>query len=78
MDRNADFIKETLYVIGHMRHSCRHALWRVERLLSELENEESLNTHFTTTQLAEAGEELRRTLRGIEHIEKLCEIDSQS
>ena|SRR5215203_3784927 len=76
MERDAHFIEETLYVAGHMRHSCRHALWRVEELLSKLENGESLNTRATTTQLAEAREELRRALGGIEHIEKLCEPDS--
>jgi hypothetical protein len=48
-------------------------LWRVEQLLYVLEKGESLNTSSTATQLAEAREELRRALGGIEHIEKLHE-----
>ena len=73
MERDADLIRETQYVLGHMRRNCRHSLWRVEQLLYKLEQGESLNTSSTATQLAEAREELRRTLGGIEHIEKLHE-----
>jgi hypothetical protein len=73
MERDADLIRETQYVMGHMRRNCRHALWRVEQLLYKLEQGESLNTSSTATQLAEAREELRRALGGIEHIEKLHE-----
>ena len=73
MERDADLIRETQYVVGHMRRNCRHTLWRVEQLLYKLEKGESLNTSSTATQLAEAREELRRTLGGIEHIEKLHE-----
>jgi hypothetical protein len=73
MEGDADLIRETQYVLGHMRRNCRHALWRVEQLLSKLEQGESLNTSSTATQLAEAREELRRALGSIEHIEKLHE-----
>ena len=73
MERNTDLIRETQYVLGHMRRNCRHALWRVEQLQSKLEKGESLNTSSTATQLAEAREELRRALGGIERIEKLHE-----
>ena len=73
MERDADLIRETQYVLGHMRRNCRHSLWRVEQLLYKLEQGESLNTSSPATQLAEAREELRRTLGGIEHIEKLHE-----
>jgi hypothetical protein len=73
MERDADLIRETQYVMGHMRRNCRHALWRVEQLLYVLEKGESLNTSSIATQLAEAREELRRALGGIEHIEKLHE-----
>ena len=73
MEHDADLIRETQYVMGHMRRNCRHSLWRVEQLLSKLEQGESLNTSSTATQLAEAREELRRALGAIEHIEKLHE-----
>jgi len=76
VERDANFIEETLFIAGHMRHRCRHALWRVEQLLSKLENGELLDTSSTATQLAEAREELYRILGGIEYIEKLCETDS--
>ena len=59
MERDADLIRETQYVVGHMRRYCRHALWRVGQLLYVLEKGESLNTSSTATQLAEAREEVR-------------------
>src|SRR5829696_6295431 len=43
MERDADLIRETQYVMGHMRRNCRHSLWRVEQLLSKLEQGESLH-----------------------------------
>ena len=76
MERDADLIRETQYIMGHMRRNCRHALWRVEQLLSKLEKGESLNTSSTATQLAEAREELRRALGVIERIGKLYERGS--
>ena len=76
MEGDADLIRETQYVVGHMRRNCRDALWRAEQLLYVLEKGESLNTSSTATQLAEAREELRRALGGIEHIEKLHERGS--
>src|SRR5215210_9380524 len=54
MERDADLIRETQYVLGHMRRNCRHALWRVEQLLYKHEQGESLNTSSTATQLAES------------------------
>lgn len=71
-----DFIRETRYLAGLMRQSCEHASWRIERLLSKLEEGESLNTNKTAVQLGEAREELHRALEGIERIEKLCELES--
>ena len=77
VDREMDFIKETRYLAELMRQSCEHALWRVEVLLSRLEDGESLNTTSTAVQLSEAREELRRALQGIERIEKLGELESR-
>jgi hypothetical protein len=76
VERDAESVREARYVAGHMRQSCRHALWRVEQLLSKLEGGEPLNDSSTAIQLSEAREELRRALRGIERIEKLYEDDS--
>ena len=45
----------------------------MKRAVYKLEKGKSLNTSSTATQLAEAREELRRALGGIEHIEKLHE-----
>ena len=74
--RDSEFVREARYVAGHTRQSCRHALWRVEQLLSKLEGGESLNNSSTAMQLNEAREELRRALRGFGRIEKLYEDDS--
>lgn len=76
MERDAEFVRETRYVAGHMRRSCGHALWRVEHLLSKLEGGESLDNSSTAAQLSEASEELRRALRNIERIEKFYQADS--
>jgi hypothetical protein len=76
MDRQEDFIKEIRYLVELMRRSCEHTSWRVEQLLSRLEDGESLNTRGSATQLAEAQEEMRQALRHIERIEKLCELES--
>ena len=72
----ADFIIEIRYLAGLMRQNCQDALWRVERLLSELEGGESLDTRSTSVQLSEARRELHLIMRGIEGIEKLCELES--
>jgi len=76
MDRQEDFIKEIRYLVELMRRSCEHTSWRVEQLLSRLEDGESLNTRGSATQLAEAQEEMRQALRHIERIEKRCELES--
>jgi hypothetical protein len=47
----------------------------MERLLSKVEQGESLNTKSTPIQLQETLEELHLLMRGIEGIEKLCEMD---
>ena len=75
VERDAEFVRETRYVAGHMRRSCGQALWRVEHLLSKLEDGQSLDDSSTAAQLSEAREELRRALRSIERIEKLYEAD---
>ncbi len=77
MDHETDFIKEMRYVAERMRRSCEHALWRVERLLSRLEEGEPANTSSTGIQLSETREELQRALGGIERIEKLGELEAR-
>ena len=47
--------------------------WRMERLLSKVEQGESLDTRSTSIQLSEARDELQLLMRGIEGIHKLCE-----
>jgi len=76
-NEKADFIRETRYLAEHMRQNCEHALWRAERLLSRLEEGESLNTSATAAQLDRIREELRGALGGIERIEKLGELESR-
>jgi hypothetical protein len=73
MDTEADFIKEIRYLSGLMHQNCHDASWRMERLLSKVEQGESLDTRSTSIQLREAREELQLLMRGIEGIQKLCE-----
>jgi hypothetical protein len=73
MNSEADFIKEIRYLAELMRQNCHDASWRMERLLSKIEQGESLDTRSTSIQLREAREELQRLMRGIEGIQKLCE-----
>jgi hypothetical protein len=75
VSQEADFIKEIRYLAGLMRQNCRDALWRVERLLLELDRGELLDTRSTSVQLGEARKELHLMMRGIEGIEKLCELE---
>jgi hypothetical protein len=37
MNSEADFIKEIRYLAGLMRQNCHDASWRMERLLSKVE-----------------------------------------
>ena len=76
MDTEADFIKEIRYLSGLMRQNCHDASWRMERLLSKVEQGESLDTRSTSIQLREARDELQLLMRGIEGIQKLCELQS--
>jgi hypothetical protein len=76
MNSEADFIKEIRYLAGLMRQNCRDASWRMERLLSKVEQGESLDTRGTSIQLSEARDELQLLMRGIESIQKLCELES--
>ena len=71
----ADVIKEIRYLAGLMRQNCHDASWRMERLLSQVERGESLDTTNTPTQLQEARDELQVLMRGIEGIQKLCEME---
>ena len=73
MDTEEDFIKEIRYLAGLMRQTCHDASWRMERLLSKVEQGESLDTRSTSIQLREARDELQLLTRGIEGIQKLCE-----
>jgi hypothetical protein len=77
MNGEADFIKEIRYLTGRMRQNCQGASWRVERLLSKLEEGETLDTRSTSVQLGEARTELQLMMRGIEGIVKLCELESE-
>jgi hypothetical protein len=76
MNSEADFIKEVRYLSGLMRQNCHDASWRMERLLSKVEQGESLDTRSTSIQLSEARDELQLLMRGIEGIQKLCELES--
>jgi hypothetical protein len=46
----------------------------MERLLSKVEQGESLDARSTPAQLEEARDELHLLMRGIEGIEKLCQM----
>src|SRR5918998_5943763 len=50
--------------------------WGMERLLSKVEQGESLDTRSTSIQLREARDELHLLMRGIDGIQKLCELES--
>jgi len=76
MNGEADFIKEIRYLTGLMRQYCHDASWRMERLLSKVEQGESLDTRSTSIQLREARDELQLLMRGVEGIQKLCELES--
>jgi hypothetical protein len=76
MNSEADSIKEIRYLAGLMRQNCHDASWRMERLLSKVEQGESLDTRSTSIQLREARDELQLLKRGIESIQKLCELES--
>ena len=73
MDTEADFIKEIRYLAELMRQNCHDASWRMERLLSKVEQGESLDTRSAAIQLRQARDELQLLMRGIEGIQKLCE-----
>jgi len=77
MATEADIIKEIRYLAGLMRQNCQDASWRMERLLSKVQQGESLDTTSTRAQLQEAREELQQLMRGIEGIEKLCEMEME-
>jgi hypothetical protein len=76
MNNEADSIKEIRYLAGLMRQNCHDASWRMERLLSKVEQGESLDTRSTSIQLSEARDELQLLKRGIDSIQKLCELAS--
>jgi hypothetical protein len=76
MNSEADFITEIRYLAALMRQNCHDASWRMERLLSKVEQGESLDTRSTSIQLREARDELQLLMRGIEGIQKLCEQES--
>jgi hypothetical protein len=75
MATEADLITEIRYLTGLMRQNCHDASWRMERLLSKVEEGESLDTRSTHAQLEEARDELQLLMRGIEGIEMLCEME---
>jgi hypothetical protein len=77
MNGEADFIKEIRYLTGLMRQKGQDATWRMERLLSKVEEGESLDMTSTSVQLGEARTELQLMMRGLEGIVKLCELESE-
>jgi hypothetical protein len=77
MNGETDFIKEIQFLAGRMRQNCQDATWRIDLLLSKLGEEELLDTRSTSVQLGEARNELHLMMRGIEGIEKLCELESE-
>jgi hypothetical protein len=77
MTTEADLIEEIRYLAGLMRRNCHDASWRMERLLSQVEKGEPLDTRNIPTQLREARDELHLLMRGIEGIEKLCEMERE-
>ncbi len=60
-----------------MRQNCQDDTWRIDLLLSKLREGELLDTRSTSVQLGEARNELHLMMRGIEGIEKLCELESE-
>jgi hypothetical protein len=64
------------YLAKLIRHDSKDALWRIERLLSRLEEGESLNTNSAAVQLTQARMELSETLRGIERLDQLLVVHS--
>ena len=61
-----------------MRQNCQDASWRVERLLSKLEEGEELDTTITSIELGDARKELHLLMRSIEHIERHCDLVSSN
>jgi uncharacterized protein Yka (UPF0111/DUF47 family) len=78
VNREADFIKEIQHLAGLMRQNCQDASWRVERLLSKLEEGEELDTTITSIELGDARKELHLLMRSIEHIERHCDVVSSN
>jgi hypothetical protein len=66
-----EYISHARYIAKLIRHDSKDALWRIERLLSRLEEGESLNTNSAAVQLTQARMELSETLRGIEGLDQL-------
>jgi hypothetical protein len=64
-------ISHARYLAKLIHRDSKDALWRIERLLSRLEEGESLNTHSATVQLRQARMELSETLRGIDGLDQL-------
>ncbi len=59
-----------------MRQNCQDASWRVERVLSKLGEGEPLDPTSISVELGEARRELHLLLRTIEHVERVCEVES--
>ncbi len=69
-------IRHARYLAKLIRRDSRDALWRIERLLSRVEEGESLNTNSAAVQLTQARDELSSTLRGTEGIDRLLLSDT--
>ena len=71
-----EYIRHARYLAKLIRRDSKDALWRIELLLSRLEEGESLNTSSAAVQLTQAWNELSRMLRGIEGVDRLLLIDT--
>jgi hypothetical protein len=76
--READIIREIRYLAGLMRQNCHDASWRVERILSNLEEGEPLDMTIASVELSDARKELHLLMRSIEEVERYCDLVSSN
>ena len=78
MERSTDFLGQTKYLAGIIRHDCKGALSRIEVLLLKFEEGESSNADDIAAALDEARLEMYEVLRGTERLEGLCDRELES
>lgn len=69
-------IRHARYLGKLIRRDSKDALWRIDLLLSRLEEGETLNTNCAAVQLTQARNELSGILRSIEGLDRLLLNDS--